>query len=241
MLGNIYNTILTQPLLNLLIVFYHVLWSDIGLAIIALTILIRLVLYPSFKHQLESQKKLSQLQPKMKEIKDKHKDNPEQQSKALMEFYKKEKVNPLGSCLPILVQLIILIALYRVFIVGLNGETLSNLYSFVPNPGHIEPVTLGLLNLSERNVILAVLTGIVQFFQSKSMSKLQPAASPGSSGEPGAAIAQTMTKQFVYVFPVITVLIGMQLPAGLVLYWLVTTVFSIGQQYIIMRGNQNAT
>jgi YidC/Oxa1 family membrane protein insertase len=235
MFSNIYNTILSQPLFNLLVFFYNILWSDIGLAIIAVTVIIRLILYPSFQHQLKSQKRLQQLQPKMQEIKAKYKDSPEQQSRAMMELYKSEGVNPLGSCLPIIVQLIVLIALYRVFLTGLNGEALQNLYSFITNPGTIEPISFGFLDLSEKNIWLAAVTGIVQFIQSKLMASLQPKPKPGGGDDKAAMMSSMMTKQFLYVFPILTVVIGAQLPAGLVLYWLVTTLFSVGQHLIVMR------
>ena len=237
MLATIYNTILVDPLLNLLVFFYNLLGSDIGLAIIAVTVLVRLILYPSFKKQLESQKKLSALQPQLQEIKEKHKDDKEAQSRAMMDFYKQNKVNPFGSCLPMLVQLVILFALYRVFLEGLNGEALTTLYSFVSNPGDINPISLGFLDLAEGSLVLAVITGTAQFFQGKLMVKMQPKQKK-SSTDTGAMISNMMSKQFVYIFPVITVVIGAQLPAGLLVYWLVTTLFAIGQQYIIIRKPQ---
>ena len=239
MLATIYNTILVDPLLNLLVFFYNLLGSDIGLAIIAVTVLVRLILYPSFKKQLESQKKLSALQPQLQEIKEKHKDDKEAQSRAMMDFYKQNKVNPFGSCLPMLVQLVILFALYRVFLEGLNGEALTTLYSFVSNPGDINPISLGFLDLAEGSLVLAVITGTAQFFQGKLMVKMQPKQKK-SSTDTGAMISNMMSKQFVYIFPVITVVIGAQLPAGLLVYWLVTTLFAIGQQYIIIRKPQEA-
>ncbi|PIR96665.1 MAG: hypothetical protein COT91_05380 [Candidatus Doudnabacteria bacterium CG10_big_fil_rev_8_21_14_0_10_41_10] len=235
MLSNIYHTILVSPLLNLLVFFYNLLWSDIGLAIIAVTVLVRLILYPSFKHQLESQKKLSELQPQLQELRKKHKDDKEAQSKAMMDFYKNNKVNPFGSCLPMLIQLVILFALYRVFLTGLNGEILNQLYSFVPNPGEINPVSLGFINLAESSLVLAVITGIAQFFQSKLMTKFTP-KSVKNGKDAGGMMTNMMSTQFVYIFPVITVVIGMRLPSGLVIYWLITTLFAVGQQYFIMRG-----
>jgi YidC/Oxa1 family membrane protein insertase len=234
-LSNIYNTILVAPLLNLLVLFYNFLGQDIGLAIIALTVLIRLILYPSFKHQLESQKKLSEIQPKLQEIKDKHKDDKEAQSRAMMDFYKQNKINPFGSCLPMLVQLVVLFAMYRVFLQGLNGETLTSLYAFVSNPGEINTISFGFLNLSESNLILAGITAVAQFFQGKMMAKMQPQQKKGAT-DTGSMMTSMMSKQFVYIFPVITLIIGAQLPSGLLVYWLITTLFAIGQQSIIMKG-----
>jgi len=233
--SNIYNTVLVSPLLNLLVLFYNFLGQDIGLAIIGLTVLIRLILYPSFKHQLESQKKLSELQPKLQEIKEKYKDDKEAQSRAMMDFYKTNKVNPFGSCLPMLVQLVVLFAMYRVFLQGLNGETLTSLYPFVSNPGEINTISFGFLNLSESNLILAAITAVAQFFQGKLMAKMQPQQKKNAN-DTSSMMANMMSKQFIYIFPVITLIIGARLPAGLLVYWLVTTLFAIGQQYLIIKG-----
>ena len=233
--SNIYNTVLVSPLLNLLVLFYNFLGQDIGLAIIGLTVLIRLILYPSFKHQLESQKKLSELQPKLQEIKEKYKDDKEAQSRAMMDFYKTNKVNPFGSCLPMLVQLVVLFAMYRVFLQGLNGETLTSLYPFVSNPGEINTISFGFLNLSESNLILAAITAVAQFFQGKLMAKMQPQQKKNAN-DTSSMMANMMSKQFIYIFPVITLIIGARLPAGLLVYWLVTTLFAIGQQYLIING-----
>lgn len=236
MLANLYHLLLTQPLLNLLVALYALLWDDMGLAIIAITTIIRLILYPSFKHQLESQKKLSALQPQIQQVRERFANDREQQSRALMELYRQQKVNPFSSCLPLIVQLIILIALYRVFLTGLNGQALQDLYSFVPNPGSLNPISLGFLNLSERNFFLALVTGLTQYWQSKMMVAGMPKTkSPGTAKLDMSAL---MSKQMLYFFPVITVVIGAQLPAGLALYWLITTLFSIVQQYFIMKDKQ---
>src|SRR3990167_11232919 len=132
-MAHFFNTILVYPLLNLLVFTYQYV-QDIGAAIIILTVLVRLALLPSFHKSLKHQKALTDLQPKLNEIKEKYKDNKEQQAKALMELYSVHKVNPLSSCLPLLVQLPILIALYQVFIQSLNGAELEGIYSFISRP-----------------------------------------------------------------------------------------------------------
>lgn len=114
-----FNTILYQPLFNALIFLYQFLpGKDFGIAIIALTIIIRFLFYPLMAKSLKSQKIISDLQPKIQEIQQKYKNDREKQGKEMIKLYQKEKVNPFGGCLPLLVQLPILIALYRVFIGG---------------------------------------------------------------------------------------------------------------------------
>ena len=149
---NIFNQALYLPLFNALVWLYNVIpGNDLGIAIIALTILIRFILYPLSKKAIQSQKAISQLQPKIKEIQKKYK-NKEEQAKAMMELYKKHKVNPMSGCLPILVQLPLLIALYRVFFNGLNPESLNLLYDFVSRPDSLNVVFLGLIDLSQRSI-----------------------------------------------------------------------------------------
>ena len=108
----IYHTIIYNPILNLLVGLYNILpIHDIGVVIILVTLVIRILLAPFMHKSLKSQKSLTALQPKMNELRDKHKDDREAQAKAMMELYKEHKVNPLSSCLPVIIQLPILIAL----------------------------------------------------------------------------------------------------------------------------------
>lgn len=229
-MGNIFHLILTQPLLNALIWIYDVLpVKDMGLAIIGLTLVIRLILFPSFQKSIKSQKEMQQLQPKLNEIKQRYKDDQQAQSKAIMEVYKEHKVNPFSSCLPLLIQLPILIALYRVFLSGLNGNIAADLYSFVANPGDINTLFLGLVELSKPSILFAVLAGAFQYIQSKMITPTQQ----GSD-----TTAKIMSAQFLYFMPLLTVVISWRLPAGLSLYWAVTTLFAIAQQYYIMRKDK---
>ncbi|MEJ0021642.1 MAG: YidC/Oxa1 family membrane protein insertase [Candidatus Doudnabacteria bacterium] len=224
-IGHIFNSLLVYPLLNLLVFFYHYI-PDIGVVIILLTVLIRLVLLPSFHKSLKQQKALAELQPKMNEIKEKYKDDKEAQAKATMELYQVHKVNPLSSCLPLLIQLPILIALYQVFIKSLSGKTLVGLYSFVHAPQSINPIFLHFLNLAHTNVVMAFLAGILQYFQSRLMLPKTRSDDP---------TARMLAYQTMYFLPAVTILLGIRFPAGLTLYWVVTTLFGIGQQYYILR------
>ncbi len=222
---NIFNLILIYPLLNLLVFFYNYI-PDIGIVIILITIIVRLILLPSFHKSLKHQKALTALQPKMDEIKHKYKDDKEQQAKAMMELYSTHKVNPVSSCLPLLIQLPILIALYQVFIRSLNGSTLQGLYPFVHNPGTINPMFLHWLNLAHPNIILGVVAGIAQYFQARMMLPKVKSTD---------ATAKMMAYQTLYFLPAMTILLGVRFPAGLTLYWIVTTMFGIAQQYYILR------
>lgn len=225
-----FHLILTKPLLNVLIWLYNVIpGQDIGLAIIALTVLIRLVLVPVFQKSLRSQRELQQLQPQLGALKEKYKDDKQAQTKAIMEFYQQNKVNPFSSCLPLLIQLPILIALYRVMLTGLNGAVTADLYSFVADPGDINTDFFGLVELSKPNFVFAFLAGAFQFLQSKMM------VGKNQAGPATDKTARMMNMQLTYFMPIVTVVIAATLPAGLGLYWIMTTLFAIAQQYYIMR------
>jgi len=174
----IFNEFFYRPLFNGLIFFYWIIpGQDLGIAIISLTIFIRLILFPLNQKAIISQKALAELQPQLKEIQEKFKHNKEQQSKAVMEFYKKNNVNPLSGCFPILIQFPILIGLYRVFLSGLDESKLDTLYFFVKAPESINPYFLGIVDLSTQGsetfygIGLILLTGLSQYIQAKTLSK----------------------------------------------------------------------
>lgn len=231
MLGSLFNLILYQPLFNALILLYQYLpGHDFGLAVIALTVLIRLLLYPLGTQTIRNQKAISDLQPKLKEIQEKYKNEPEKKVKLTLEVYQKAKISPFSGFLPLLVQLPVLIALYRLFGRQISSETMSHLYSFIPNPGTIDPSFLGLINLAKPSLIFAVLAGVSQFWQTKTLSP-----KTDLSGKGGQDFSQIIQKQTLYLFPVLTVIILIKMPAAIGLYWIATTLFSVGQQYFILK------
>mgnify|MGYP001557847561 CR=1 FL=1 len=226
----IFNEALYRPLFNGLIFLYNTIsFQDFGVAIILLTLLIRLVLYPLNQKAIKSQKALNVLQPQIKEIQQKFKGERQKQGQALMELYQKNKINPAGGCLPLLLQLPILLALYQVLWNGLNPERLNVLYSFISRPEAIDPMFLGFMDLAKGNPWMAILAGIFTFGQSKMMISKK-----SLKGQPGD-FSVMMNKQMLYFMPLVTVFIAWNLPAGLSLYWVVMTLFGIGQQYLVLR------
>lgn len=226
-----FNIALYRPLFNSLIFLYNYLpGHDFGLAIIFLTVIIRFILYPIAVKALRSQKALQNLQPQLQEIQKKYAGDKEKQAKETLEIYRKEKVNPFSGLFLALVQIPILIALYRVFWQGLKPEELNNLYSFVANPGHINAMFIGLADLSKPSILFAIVAGALQFFQTKMLMPVQV-----KSQTKGVDMASMMQKQMVYFFPFITVIILLRLPSALGLYWIVSGAFSIAQQYFIFK------
>ncbi len=235
---NFFDIILYQPLFNALILLYQYLpGRDFGVAVIALTIIIRLLLYPLAAESIRVQKVTAKIQPKMKEIQERHKNNKEKQAALVMQLWKENKINPLSSFLFLLIQIPILWALYRVFWNGFKDGSLSALYGFVPNPGTVNPAFLGLVNLSAAYPLFAVAAGVLQFIQVKMIAP-KPAAKDRQTSQ-ADKFAAAMQTQSLYVFPVVTVLIFWGLPSALGLYWIATSLFSIVQQYYILRKNDS--
>jgi len=238
----LYNEILFRPILNLLIWLYVTLpGADLGIAIIVLTIIIKLILYPFTVAQIKQQRALQSMQPKIAEIRNRLKGDKEAQAKELMELYRKDKVNPAASCLPLVIQLPVFIALYQALGVGLKSQALTALYSFVPNPGTVHAMLFGFLDLTKPNYILAVLAAGVQFWQTWMMMKQTGTTTPPSSevkGDKGAKdedMSAMINKQMMYVMPIMTLIIGIKLPGGLTLYWFVMSLLTVAQQYWLMR------
>ncbi len=242
MFGTFFSAVFVQPTLNLLMgLAFLIPGHDLGLAIIGLTILVKLILYPLTKQQIKQQRAMQAIQPKIEEIRSRLKDNKEAQAKELMELYAKEKVNPAASCLPLLIQLPVLIGLYQALSLGLHENVANRLYSFVPAVT-VSTYLFGMVDLAKPSYVLAVLAALVQFVQTKQIMK-PPAAtitSPpddvkATEGAKDESMASMMNKQMMYMMPIMTVVIGVSLPAGLTLYWLLMGVLTVLQQMYTLK------
>ncbi len=215
---NLFHLLLIDPLLKLLVFLYeYVTFRDLGAAIILLTVLVRLVLYPLFYKSLKQQHVLKKIQPHIQAIQAKHKDNRGEQGKALMALYKEHGVNPLMSLGLIFVQLPILIALYQVFITP---------------PPNLIPSFLGLISLHERSILLVAVAALLQYVLGVMSMK-------GNINDKSPA-AQT-ARNMIVIGPVITVAVLWSLPAAVGLYWVATTLFSIVQQLHVERKFSHGT
>ena len=230
----LFYIVLYQPILNFLVLIYNFIpGHDIGVAIIVMTIIIKLVLYPFSLKSIKSQKALQEIQPKIEELKVKYKNQKDKLAQEMMVLYKNEKVSPFSSCLPLLIQLPFLIAVYEVFRVGLSSGSLDALYPFVFNPGNLNPITLGFFDLSKPQIVLALLAGLAQFWQVKMLSTKKPEIK--SAGSKDESMMVIMNKQMMFMMPIMTVFIGANLPGGLTLYWFVTTLLTALMQLIAFR------
>ncbi len=226
-------TLITQPLYNGVVLLMHALpWADLGVIVIVFTILIRFVLFPLAQRALRTQMAMQKIQPMMDEIRAKFKNDSARQAQEMMALYKTHKVNPFASIFFLFVQIPIIFGLYYMFVrTGLPEIHPDFLYSFVSNPGPVSTVFLGLLDVAQKSLPLAVLAGVAQFFQAYFMKT----PSVGSKKGFGADFAKSMSFQMKYVFPIIIVFISYALPASVALYWTTSNLFSIVQEWVLRK------
>lgn len=226
-MGSFFNIILHQPLFNALVFFYNTIaFQDLGVAIIALTVMVRVILYPLFYKSFKNQTLMQKIQPHIQKIQHDHKGDREKQAQALMELYRHHNVNPFSGILLILVQLPILIVLYRLFLIGITPEAFANLYPFITPPAEINHTLLGLIDLQTKSIVIVVLAAVLQYFQGKL------ALPKGNNDQSPAA---KVGKSMIFVGPILTVLVLVNLPSAVGVYWLASSAFSIGQQIIVNK------
>lgn len=234
----LYQIICYQPILNILTFLYNN-TADLGVSIILLTIVIKLALWPLSQKAIKSQTELQAIQPKLEELKKKYADNKAELGKATMDLYKEHKINPLSSCLPLLIQLPFLFAVFRVLNGGLNGDS-SLVYSFLTRPENFNAMSFGFMDLSKPVIYLAVLAGVAQFVQSKMMLAKQKKANINQNNPSNEDnMANIMNKQMTYIFPIMTVIFGFSLPGGLTLYWFMFTALTILQQFLVLKTSKS--
>lgn len=222
-----WQTIVYQPILNALVGVYGFIGiQDFGVAIIVLSVIIRLFLWPIVRKEVSSRQAMMALQPKLNDLKNQHKDDRQKQAQAMMDLYKQNKVNPFASCLPILIQLPFFLGLYQVIRHVTVGD-LSGLYTFVEKPDTINFMFLGLVDLASSNIVLAVLAGLAQWWQGRFLQSQQPST--------GDANAQMLAVQMQYILPVVTVFIAWRLPSALALLWILNSLLAYLQQILIMK------
>ena len=231
----IIRQVLYIPLVNLLIfLIWLIPGHSAGAAIIILTVLIRFILIIPSRKATQSQLKMREIQPKVDEIRRLYPDDRQKQSLEMMELYKRENVNMFGSCLPMLIQLPVLLGLYYAFSNGLDPSRVSLVYDFVPRAAVIDKTFFGIdLTKPDHTYILPILAGVIQFIQTKMMT---PKRTKDNKTDPSVAMQQNM----VYMFPILTIMISRSFAAALPLYWAVSSIFSTVQQYAIMKRSQQA-
>lgn len=221
------------------LVFLYSLIGDLGFTIIAFTLIIRFILLPLTVPSLRAQDKIKRMQPELKALKQKHGSDKQAYQMAQMELYKKYNINPLAGCIPQLLQLVILLFLYQALNSFLHQPQIDGIT--------INPMFMGLnLSLPDPNYIIPVLAVVTQLILSlmiapgaevkdevPNKSKDKGVQKANKKEEDVAEMAASMQQQMLFIMPLMTGFFALRFPAGLGLYWVITTVFSIGQQYFI--------
>jgi YidC/Oxa1 family membrane protein insertase len=231
-MGNFFNAILVHPLENILIFFtwlvpgHNAFWG-----IVLLTLLVRFILLIPSKRAAQSQRKLNELAPLMDELKKEYGNDKQGLSTAQMELYKKNNINPFASCLPTVVQLPIILALYRAILAGLTTHP-SGLYSWVPRPEHIvtQFLWVNLVHPDQYFIIPLIAAGL-QYFQVRMTLPKPRKLAPGETEDQSVA----MQRMMVYLSPLMTLFIARTFPSGAAVYWAVQAGFAIVQQAPIYR------
>lgn len=233
----LFDTLFYHPFFNILIVLYTMLpIHDLGIAIILLTLFVKIILWPISWQQLKAQKGLQDLQPKIKALQQEYKDDKQALGMAQMKLFSEHKINPLTSCLPSLVQIPFLIALFYTFINGLKNHDMSILYSFVHAPASFSETFLGTFSLTaNHNIPLAIVVGATQFVQAWMLLPKKTVHVKGSQDEDMTA---TMNKQMTYMMPIMTGYFSYMFSSGLGVYWIVQSLLSILQQWYFFRGEK---
>lgn len=231
---NIWNTLFYQPIYNSLIfTINNITFGDVGFAIIIITILVKIILFPLTKKSIMTQIMLKKMEPELKSIK-KDFPNKEEQAKKTFELYKKYGTNPFSGLFVVLLQLPIIFALYYVFYKGLplgNGP----LYSFVSAPGVLKENFLGLIDMHGKSLFLALLAGITQFIQGYLSQPIIP-KKEGLQNEKKTfqeEMAHSMQINIKYILPIFIAFIAYKISAAIALYWVVSNLCTIGQEWYI--------
>lgn len=226
----LYHTFFFDPLYNaLLILFKLIPWADAGIIIIILTVLVRLILFPLSRQAVVTQVKMAEIAPELEKIKERYKDKPEDQAKQTLALYKEKGVNPFSGIVVILIQIPLIIALYQIFL-HFSEVRVDLLYSFVKAPEQVNTIFLGLVDLSGKSAIIALLAGLSSYFQLHIATKTQASPKGNSFGD---NLTRSMQSQMKYIFPVIVFFISYKISGVIALYWLTTNLFSVAQEIYV--------
>lgn len=240
MFSAIWHGIFFDPIYNALIfILDHVPGGDVGIAIIILTILIRIVLLPLSLRAAKTQHLMRGLEPELTKIKERYAKNREQLARETMAVYKNAGVNPFASILLILVQLPIIIALYLAVYRGggvpFPDINVDLLYAFVPRPEVVNMLFIGLIDIAGRSLPLALFAAIAQYFHTKLALPLLPPKKKDAAPNFKDDFARSMQLQMRYVMPVIIFFVAYTISAAIALYFLVSNLMSIAQEFVVRR------
>jgi YidC/Oxa1 family membrane protein insertase len=233
--SSIFNNFLVEPIYNAFVALFTILpFADAGLAIIIITVLVRLILFPLSKKAVTAQIEMQRIAPELEKIKEKYKGNQEEQAKKTLELYKSRGVNPFAGIGVLIIQLPVVFALYHIFVAtSFPAIDMNLLYSFIPAPSSVSPVFLG-MDLTAKSAVLALLAAIATYFQLK-LATVPKTKEPNATKSFGDDLAKNMQSQMKYFFPPLVFFIAYTISGVVALYWLTTNIFTIGQEIVVRR------
>lgn len=235
MIGSAFHAAIYAPLYNGLVFLVGILPShDVGLAIVVLTIIVRFILFPLSRRAVQAQLAMKEIAPEVEELKKKHKDNREEQSKAIFALYKERGIHPFAGFALVLLQFPILIGLYWVFARGgLPEVNAASLYPFVHAPTAINMEFLGIVNMASHSLPLAILAAVTQYIYTR-LSMGPPSSKDPSPVESSLSgdLAKSFDLQARYILPLMIGGIAFSIVAAAPLYWTTSNIFMILQEYL---------
>lgn len=240
MFSALWHNFFFDPVYNTLVFFIDVIpRGDVGLAIIATVVVVKMILLPLSIRAVKTQRIMREIEPKLKEIKEEYKDDKEAQARAMMEVYRDANLNPFASILLMLIQIPIIIALYLAVARGagvpLPDINTELLYSFVAEPVVVTMNFLQIIDITEKSIILAVSAGVAQFFYTKMTMPKMPERDPEKAPDMKEDFMRNIQLQMRYVMPVLIAVIAYTISAAIALYFLVSNLVGIAQEYWVRK------
>jgi YidC/Oxa1 family membrane protein insertase len=239
MISTIWNTLFYNPIYNGLIYLLDVVpFIDVGIAVILVTIIVKLILFPFSLKMVKTQLAVKALEPDINKLKEEHKKDKQEQARQTMALYKEKGVNPFSGFLLILIQIPVIFALYWVFLKGGFPEiNMDILYSFIATPEKINMNFLGLIDVAQKSLLLAFFAGATQYFQIK--FSLPPMKARGDNSSLKEDLARSFHIQMRFVMPIIVFAIAYAISAAVALYWTTSNLFAIGQEIYVRKKIKN--
>lgn len=236
MISGLFHTFVYNPIYNALVYFVDIVpGHDVGIAVIIVTVLVRILLVPLSRKAIKAQMDMKRVAPEIEEIKKRYKEKPEEQGRAIFALYRERGVSPFAGILLLLIQLPILLGLYFVFArAGLPAVNTEILYSFVPAPADVDMAFLGLIDMASGSLVLALLAGVSQFVYTR-LSMGPRGSVVAAEASFSAEMARTFDLQARYALPVMVAAIAYFIAAAAPLYWLTSNLFMIGQELLSGR------
>ena len=238
MIADLFHSLVYTPLYNALVGIHNLgSWVDMGIAVIVLTILVRIILAPLSLQAARTQRLMRAMEPEIKKIRETYSDDREKQGRKMLELYREKGINPFSGILMLFIQIPVILGLYFVFLNGgLPGVNTDLLYSFVHAPFFaVETSFLGFVDMLGKSMLLAVLAGVTQHIHARYSFPAPKNNIPETERTFQDDFMRSMRMQMLFVLPVIVVFVGYITTAAVALYWVTSNICSIVQEWYVKK------